>query len=540
MFPTDFVNETPDDRSHRRLVGRAFVIAADLVGDVESYCPLSVLSFAFVAFLAGIFNWVGGVPDAMQAGRRYWEMGAVGAFLAILAFVLGDTTLLFAAAGVAGLLVSRQFSFLRAASDARSNLAVEQNLERDAVYVDEPVAVTLRASLVEESPLDIRVESSAPAGGRTVADARPTLRLGRGETAASGEYALELASAGEYELERASVELTDALGLFREEIRLGTTPAVVAEPRRPRDVHVGQGGKQNATTYGAHESDQRGEGIDFGTLRQYVTGDPVRRIDWKATARLGEPYVQEQDTESNRETTLLFDHRNALSRGPPGERKIDYLRVTALSILKSARDYDDPVGLYAAGDAGITTSVEPALGEYDELRRILQRLEPTAPTDESRKRTIRPVGTRRALDHLLQDQGPYASTLRPYFEETDRYVVEFDDYPLLGASRAMLAVPGELDWCVVFTDDTDREEILEAVSRLRRGESWVTVFLAPSVFFDPDGIADFDRAYSRYVEFEEFRRRLANLNRVSAFEVGPGDRVEAILGDSADRARVRT
>jgi uncharacterized protein (DUF58 family) len=476
----------------------------------------------------------------MQAGRRFWEVGAVGAFLAVLAFVLGELTLLFAAAGIAGLLVARQFSFLRAASDVRSTLTVERDPERDGVYVDEPVTVALRAGLAEESPLDLRVESPAPAGGRTVADARPTLRLAPGETTASGEYALEFASAGEYDLGPTGVELTDAFGLFREEIRLGETSSVVAEPRRPRNVHVGQGGKQSVTADGAHESDRRGEGIDFGILRQYVTGDPVRRIDWKATARLGEPYVQEQDIESNREIALLFDHRDALSHGPPGERKIDYLRMTALSVLKSARDYDDPVGLYAAGDAGITTSVEPAVGEYDRFRRTLQRLEPTDSTDEARKRTIRPFGTRRNLDRLLAADGPYASTLRPYFEATDRYVVELDDYPLLGATRAMLAELGELDWCVVFTDDTAKEEVLEAVSRLRRGESWVTVFLAPSVFFDPDGIADFDRAYSRYVEFEEFRRRLATLDRVSAFEVGPGDRVEAILSGSADRTRVRT
>jgi len=32
-------------------------------------------------------------------------------------------------------------------------------------------------------------------------------------------------------------------------------------------------------------------------------------IDWKSTARLGEPYVRETEGETDRHTALLVDHR---------------------------------------------------------------------------------------------------------------------------------------------------------------------------------------------------------------------------------------
>jgi len=65
------------------------------------------------------------------------------------------------------------------------------------------------------------------------------------------------------------------------------------------------------------------------------------------------------------------------------------------------------------------------------------------------------------------------------------------------------------------------------------------VFLTPSILFDPGGLVDLEAAYDRYVEFEEFRRDLARLPGVSAFEVGPGDRLDAVLATGRDRRENR-
>jgi hypothetical protein len=67
------------------------------------------------------------------------------------------------------------------------------------------------------------------------------------------------------------------------------------------------------------------------------------------------------------------------------------------------------------------------------------------------------------------------------------------------------------------------------VKLARRDEGEVLVFLTPQVLFEPGGLADMEDAYERYVDFEEFRRELARLERVSAFEIAPGDRLEGVL-----------
>ncbi len=47
----------------------------------------------------------------------------------------------------------------------------------------------------------------------------------------------------------------------------------------------------------------RGEGIEFADLRPFEPGDRVRRINWRATARRGEPWVTETHPERTRFST---------------------------------------------------------------------------------------------------------------------------------------------------------------------------------------------------------------------------------------------
>jgi len=56
------------------------------------------------------------------------------------------------------------------------------------------------------------------------------------------------------------------------------------------------------------------------------------------------------------------------------------------------------------------------------------------------------------------------------------------------------------------------------------------------VLYEPGGLADLERAYDRYLAFEEFRRELAKLDGVTALEVGPADRLSAVL-EAGDRDR---
>ena len=61
--------------------------------------------------------------------------------------------------------------------------------------------------------------------------------------------------------------------------------------------------------FGRRASHVRGRGLDFEELRCYVSGDDVRSIDWRVTARMQKPYVRVYSEERDRPTMIVVDQR---------------------------------------------------------------------------------------------------------------------------------------------------------------------------------------------------------------------------------------
>src|SRR5262249_58314739 len=51
----------------------------------------------------------------------------------------------------------------------------------------------------------------------------------------------------------------------------------------------------------------RGQGTEFDSLREYVIGDDVRSIDWRATARRGDVVVRTWRPEPDRRVVIVLD-----------------------------------------------------------------------------------------------------------------------------------------------------------------------------------------------------------------------------------------
>ncbi len=94
---------------------------------------------------------------------------------------------------------------------------------------------------------------------------------------------------------------------------------------------------------GAYASLMHGRSLDFEDLRKYEYGDQVRDIDWRATARMGEPLVKRH--RANRMHTLLFVidtglSMTALAHDEKPKKDLAILATGALGVL-ALRHGDD-------------------------------------------------------------------------------------------------------------------------------------------------------------------------------------------------------
>lgn len=85
----------------------------------------------------------------------------------------------------------------------------------------------------------------------------------------------------------------------------------------------------------------RGQGTEFDSLREYVRGDDVRSIDWRATARAGTTMLRTWRPERDRHVVILIDTgRTAAARVGDGTRFDAALEASLLLAALAARAGD--------------------------------------------------------------------------------------------------------------------------------------------------------------------------------------------------------
>lgn len=485
----------------------------------------------------------------MRPTRRFWALAALAVAAGAWAVVVGRPVLLAGVCGGCAWLLAQQYRFLSALRTAAASLDVSQRCSAARTATGAATYLTVTARTEATHSLALAVDPEPPVAAEGPVE---TLGLDAGETEARGTYEFSWPVAGTFRFETPAVVARDRLGLFEQRLRpAAERPTVTVEARRPQTVHVGEGGDPIAAGFGDHEGGRTGRGLEPAEVRKYVAGDAVRRIDWKATARLNETHVREFTSQTDRETHLFVDHRAGMANGPPGESKLDYARHVALAFVDHAEETAERIGCQTVGDEGLTGVFEPR-ADLDHLRGIRRHLNAIDPTGASEAAGAGDSGTqgiresptptapgrvRATSQRLAGDDSAFASRVGPFFDRPDAYVRTISDRPLFRTVDAAPPRLGGAQWTVIVTDDGHRTELRETVKRAsERGP--VLVFLTPTVLFEPGGLDDVDAAYGAYVDFEEFRRDLTALSDVTAFEVGPADRLSTVLANAPDRRTV--
>lgn len=480
----------------------------------------------------------------MELTQRFWGGAGVCAFLGLGAVLLDQPLLLVGTVTVGAWLLARQYQFIRDVGETLDELTVTQELSRPHIATNDDIRVTLEVTVDGATPVSIEAESRPPAAAVAPDNSLRMVEIDIREQDVRSCFTLEWPVSGRFEFDPPVVTMADRLGLFRRSVRYGSTPVLTVESQDAGDLQIMKGGLGIGASYGDWKSGETGVSLDLAKIREYVAGDSKRRIDWKATARLNELHVREFEERLDRSTTLVVDSRPSMREGPEGQTKLDYARHIALNWVNEW-GIRRTVSLYAVGENELEVCLPPAATaeHYLRVRMSLYDLSTairgaTVVDPETRPKRRPPDSARQVASALQTDTSRFGTMLSPLFENPRRFAHDIETEPLYSAVRrtASLADTAEV---VVFSDDANRTELREAVRIARQGGNYVVVFLAPSVLFERNASTDIEAAYQRYEEFESFRRELEALDRVTVFEYGPGERLNAMVSEKRDRTRRR-
>ena len=153
----------------------------------------------------------------------------------------------------------------------------------------------------------------------------------------------------------------------------------------------------------------RTSGYDLHSVRDYVQGESLRRVDWKSTAKRGKLMVRELEDSPRDEAAVVLDCEGGLDVAAAPDSSFEMQVRVAASILhrlgqtghRSALVYDDRAhGEDAAGVAGrrLARGARPAGG------RAPRR--PPRAADDPRRRTRRPRRAAPVPRHREPDAAP--------------------------------------------------------------------------------------------------------------------------------------
>jgi uncharacterized protein (DUF58 family) len=317
---------------------------------------------------------------------------------------------------------------------ARSpDLELDVTLETERAIEGEPIAVTVevtadgavdRVELLLDLPDGVEVTEGSPARA---------LRLPAGEPHESS-LAIRCVRWGVFDVGRVDARARDPLRFVTWETSYEHTHRIKAYPRPPALREIVPARETQAFA-GSEVARVKGEGIEYADIRDFVAGDRVRAINWRASARRQGLVVNERHPERNTDVVLFVD---SFADVRLAERSVltDAVRAAA-ALATRYLERRDRVGLVGLG--GVLRWLQPGMGTTQRYRLIETMLETgVEPTyawrnvDVLPARILPPKALVVGLTPLVD--GRFVSALEDLRgRRFDVAVVEVDPVPLLAS-----------------------------------------------------------------------------------------------------------
>jgi uncharacterized protein (DUF58 family) len=362
--------------------------------------------------------------------------------------------------------------------DARTTLERDRALDGEEVVASVALDVRVGAERIE-----LLVE--LPHEVKPVEDNPRVVHLADGELREL-ELTLRCTRWGAFGIGRLYLRATDVFGLFRHELALDRRVPLKVYPREEA-IRLLVQPAQTQVFAGNHVARLRGEGIEFADLRPFVPGDRVRHVNWRASARRAELWVNEYHPERNTDVVVFLDSFAEARRGD--RSTLDPALRAAASITARYLGQKDRVGFVSFG--GLLNWLLPSTG-VRQLYRIVEAMLDTEIVQTYAWRDVQVIPHRTlpphalviALTPLLDDRSARA-LLDIRGRGFDLVVVEVSPLPYLPAPRGELetlanrlwrlrreAVRGRFEHAgvpvAVWGDESSLAAALEEVSAYRR------------------------------------------------------------------------
>jgi uncharacterized protein (DUF58 family) len=132
---------------------------------------------------------------------------------------------------------------------------------------------------------------------------------------------------------------------------------------------------------GLHRSPFFGHSVEFVQHREYVAGDDIRHLDWKAWSKTDKFYIKQYEAETNTRTQLVVDVSESMHYGRGPMNKYEYACTAAACIAYLLMRQQDSAGLIAFDND--VRQMLPSRASQNHLDAIVKTLNVSKPKEKT-------------------------------------------------------------------------------------------------------------------------------------------------------------
>lgn len=253
----------------------------------------------------------------------------------------------------------------------QARVEVTRHTGEARAFEDEEVRVTLRirnrgASLGMVQVYDRLPSSMMVSEGSN----KGTFGLRKGEEVRL-DYTVSCPLRGYYNLGPVVVRRSDIFGIFSEDVTIQERTHLTVYPHMAALRDVPLRSRYRKVHPGSITTTSLGQGTDFHSIRDYVSTDPFKKINWKVTARQRKLMVNQYETEDIFDVLIFVDARDITRVGTALQNPLEYSVKAASALTRTLMGRTNRVALVTYGRR--VRTIHPGSGEVH-LNTILSTL----------------------------------------------------------------------------------------------------------------------------------------------------------------------
>ena len=203
---------------------------------------------------------------------------------------------------------------------------------------------------------------------------------------------------------------------------------------------------------GLHRSPYHGFSVEFTEHRQYMPGDEIKHIDWKAYAKTDRFYIKQFEEETNLKSYILLDASASMKYGSPGNlRKIEYAAYLAGALAYLMVEQRDAVGL-TIYDEKVRSTLPPRATQSN-LRQLLMELERLNP---GRRTGI--AGSLHEVAEQIKRRG-LVIVLSDFFDDPAQVITAFKHFRHKGNELIVMQILDPMERSFAFGTDAIFQDV---------------------------------------------------------------------------------